>query len=226
MSNSENKGGVIKIILLVGVVLIGSLIIMPIFKKEPKLRIFSPADVNKELVDESMQGKKGAHSIADFNLINQAGEKVTKADFEGKIKIVDFFFTTCTNICPKMTFQMERVNEKLAKDSSFVILSHSVTPKEDTPEVLSAYAKEHNATLPKWHLLTGELLHINDLARKSYFAAKKDWDGDFGDFIHTENFVLIDKEWRIRGYYDGTNTQDVNRLMKEYEILKKEYLNK
>jgi protein SCO1/2 len=223
MSKEQNKGGITKIIVLVGVILIGAIIAMPIIKKDPKLRVYSPADVNPQLVDESLQGKKGAHSITEFNLINQAGEKVSKENFEGKIKIVDFFFTTCTNICPKMTFQMERVNEKFKGEKDLVILSHSVTPKEDTPEVLAKYGAEHGAELPKWQLLTGDLHHINNLARKSYFAAKKDWDGDFGEFIHTENFVLVDKDWRIRGYYDGTNTKDVDRLMKEYLILKKEY---
>ncbi|MCT4665008.1 MAG: SCO family protein [Flavobacteriales bacterium] len=223
MSKAQNKGGAVKIIVFIGVLLVAALVAMPMFQREAKLRVFSPADVNPLLVDESLQGKKGAHSIADFSLINQKGELVSKKNFEGKIKIVDFFFTTCTNICPKMTFQMERVNEKFADDNDLVILSHSVTPKEDTPEVLWEYGKEHGAKLPKWQLLTGELQHINDLARKSYFAAKKEWKGDFGDFIHTENFVLVDKEWRIRGYYDGTNRQDINRLMKEYLILKKEY---
>lgn len=226
MANNENKGGIMKILMFVGILLVASLILMPMFERETTLKIYSPADINKELVDESMQNQKGSHTVRDFSLTNQANNIVNKSTFDGKIKIVDFFFTTCGNICPKMTFQMERINEKLKADSNFVIISHSVTPDIDTPEILAKYAIEHNATLPKWHFLTGEKSKINDLARKSYFAAKKDWDGDLGDFIHTENFVLVDKDWQIRGYYDGTSTQDVNRLLKEYDILLKEHLKK
>ncbi|MGB1294173.1 MAG: SCO family protein [Flavobacteriales bacterium] len=226
MANNENKGGIMKILMFVGILLVASLILMPMFERETTLKIYSPADINKELVDESMQNQKGSHTVRDFSLTNQANNIVNKSTFDGKIKIVDFFFTTCGNICPKMTFQMERINEKLKADSNFVIISHSVTPDIDTPEILAKYAIEHNATLPKWHFLTGEKSKINDLARKSYFAAKKDWDGDLGDFIHTENFVLVDKDWQIRGYYDGTSTEDVNRLLKEYDILLKEHLKK
>lgn len=224
MANNENKGGLTKIVLFVGVIIIASLILMPMFKREKVLKIYSPSDINKELVDPSMHNQKGSHTVKSFSLTNQDNKTVNKDTFEGKIKIVDFFFTTCGNICPKMTFQMERINEKMKTDTNFVIISHSVTPTIDTPEILAKYAKEHNASLPKWHFLTGDKLQINDLARKSYFAAKKDWDGDLGDFIHTENFVLVDKDWQIRGYYDGTNTDDVNRLMKEYNILLKEHL--
>ncbi|MGB0869150.1 MAG: SCO family protein [Flavobacteriales bacterium] len=226
MANNENKGGIMKILMFVGILLVASLILMPMFERETTLKIYSPADINKELVDESMQNQKGSHTVREFSLTNQANNIVNKSTFDGKIKIVDFFFTTCGNICPKMTFQMERINEKLKADSNFVIISHSVTPDIDTPEILAKYAIEHNASLPKWHFLTGEKSKINDLARKSYFAAKKDWDGDLGDFIHTENFVLVDKDWQIRGYYDGTSTEDVNRLLKEYDILLKEHLKK
>lgn len=226
MASNENKGGIMKILMFVGILLVASLILMPMFERETTLKVYSPADINKELVDESMQNQKGSHTVRDFSLTNQANKTVNKSTFDGKIKIVDFFFTTCGNICPKMTFQMERINEKLKADSNFVIISHSVTPDIDTPEILAKYAIEHNASLPKWHFLTGDKSKINDLARKSYFAAKKDWDGDLGDFIHTENFVLVDKDWQIRGYYDGTSTEDVNRLMKEYDILLKEHLKK
>lgn len=224
MSNNENKGGLTKIVLFAGVIIIASLVLMPMFEREKVLKVYSPSDINKELVDPSMHDQKGSHTVKAFSLTNQANQTVSKDTYEGKIKIVDFFFTTCGNICPKMTFQMERLNEKMKTDTNFVIISHSVTPTIDTPEILAKYAEKHHASLPKWHFLTGDKLHINDLARKSYFAAKKDWDGDLGDFIHTENFVLVDKDWQIRGYYDGTNTDDVDRLMKEYKILLKEHL--
>mgnify|MGYP000044160547 CR=1 FL=1 len=223
MRNSENKGGVFKIVAIIGVILLASFLAKPLFEREAKLRVYAPADINPELVDSAMQTQSGDHRIKDFELYNQKNQLVNKSSFQNKIKIVDFFFTTCPNICPKMTFQMERINERFVEDTNFVILSHSVTPTKDTPEVLAQYAKDHGASLPKWQFLTGDKQIINTLARQSYFAAKEEWKGDYGEFIHTENFVLVDPNWRIRGYYDGTNTQDVDRLMKEYKILKEEF---
>lgn len=205
------------------IILVASIAAYPLFKKPTRLKIYSPADINPELVHKSMQKQRGEHIIAPFSLTNQEGQTITNKDVEGKIYVADFFFTTCGNICPKMTFQMERVNEFYKNDSEIMFLSHSVTPEIDSVSVLKKYGEEHGAIAPKWHLLTGDKKHINDLARKSYFSAKKDWEGDFGDFIHTENFCLIDKEGRIRGYYDGTNTEDVNTLIKEIKVLKAEY---
>ncbi len=212
-----------KILILGLIILVASIASYPLFKKPMRLRIYSPADINPELVDESMQKMKGEHIIADFNLTNQEGQQISKKDVEGKIYVADFFFTTCGNICPKMAFQMERINAFYKDDADIMFVSHSVTPEIDSVPVLKEYAIEHNAVAPKWHLLTGDKDEIYELARKSYFSAKIDWKGDLGDFIHTENFCLIDKEGRIRGYYDGTNTDDVNILIKEIKILKAEY---
>mgnify|MGYP000361110101 CR=1 FL=1 len=221
---AKKQSSLINKILMLGlIILVASIAAYPLFKKPMRLKIYSPADVNPELVDESMQKMRGEHIIADFNLTNQEGQQITRKDVEGKIYIADFFFTTCGNICPKMTYQMERINEFYKKDDDIMFVSHSVTPEIDSVPVLKKYAIEHNVVSPKWHLLTGDKDHIYELARKSYFSAKIDWKGDLGDFIHTENFCLIDKEGRIRGYYDGTSTEDVNTLIKEIKILQAEY---
>lgn len=219
----NQKSALRSAIILGAIVLIGSFIAYPLLKKEQRLRIFSPNDINPLLVDAEMLNKDGEHTIADFTLYNQDGKTIRLDHLRGKIYVADFFFTTCGNMCPKMTSQMERLNEEFANDDDFMLVSHSVTPEIDSIPVLKAYAIEHNAVAPKWHLLTGKKEDIYKLARQSYFSVKDQWKGDLGDFIHTENFVLVDKEGRIRGYYDGTDPADVDKLMTEVAILKKEY---
>ena len=219
-----NQKSVLRSAIILGViVLVGSFIAYPLLKKESRLRIFGPNDINPLLVDAEMLNKGGEHTIADFKLYNQDGKTIRLDHLKGKIYVADFFFTTCGNMCPKMTFQMERLNEEFSKDDDFILVSHTVTPEIDSIPVLKAYAIEHDAVAPKWHLLTGEKEDIYKLARQSYFAVKDQWKGDLGDFIHTENFVLVDKEGRIRGYYDGTDPEDVDKLIGEVAILKKEY---
>tara|TARA_B100001109_G_scaffold255708_1_gene260248 strand:- start:2665 stop:3324 length:660 start_codon:yes stop_codon:yes gene_type:complete len=193
-------------------------------KADRKLPIYSPIMLNPELVDKSMQDVKKNHRIADFSLINQDGEEFTSRDLEGKYYVTDFFFTTCPTICPDMSSQLMRVQEAYSDVSDFMIVSHSVTPKIDSPSVLKAYAELYDANPKQWVFLTGDKKVIYDLARKSYFAATTEGDGGVDDFIHTENFILVDKEKRIRGFYDGTNPESVDKLIEDIEILQQEYL--
>ncbi|MFT5970596.1 MAG: protein SCO1/2, partial [Flavobacteriales bacterium] len=154
----------------------------------------------------------------------QNGDTITEAITEGKIYVVDFFFTTCPNLCPRMTEQFYRVQEQFKNDAEILLLSHSVFPNHDTVEVLAKYARENRIDSEKWHLLTGEKKQIYELARKSYFAVTTSGDGGKEDFIHTENFVLVDKEKRLRGFYDGTSKEEVNQLMFDIRKLKAEYV--
>ena len=194
------------------------------FLKPPvTLKIYNPADINLELVDSSVQDVSRMHRIADFELINQDGKIVTQKDFEGVIYVADFFFTTCRSICPKMSTQMQRVFEEFKDNEQIMMLSHTVYPEVDSVPVLAEYAKKYNADSKKWMLVTGDKKHIYELARKSYFAVTTEGSGDEDDFIHTENFILIDKEKRIRGFYDGTSPKDVDRLIEEIKILQEEY---
>ncbi len=209
------------LLLLVGV--IGIVVGYSILKPEEKLPIFSPADLNPELVDVEQRGITRKHRIADFSLTNQLGNEVTAANFEGKIYVADFFFTTCPTICPKMTKQMQRAAEEFANDTEIMFLSHSVTPQIDSVPILANYAERYQVNPEQWLLVTGDKKHIYELARKSYFAVTTKGDGGEDDFIHTENFVLVDKDKRIRGYYDGTSPEDVNRMIDEIRILKEEY---
>ena len=188
-----------------------------------KLPIYQPAMVNFQLVDSTIQHQKKFHRIADFSLINQNGRTITQKDFKGKIYVADFFFTSCPTICITMTDNLLKVQEKIKKNPNVMLLSHSVTPKIDSVAKLKEYALENGIIDQKWHLVTGEKKKIYELARKSYLAVKDYGDGGPFDMIHTENFILIDPDRRIRGFYDGTDFREVERLLEELEILIQEF---
>jgi protein SCO1/2 len=195
-----------------------------ILKPKPRLPVYNPSELDRRLVDSSLQRKGRNHRTLPFSLVNQFGDTITEAILEGKIYVADFFFTVCPDICKDMAVQKRRLQEVFKDDSLFVLVSHSVTPEMDSVPVMKAYGERQGAIKGKWHLLTGDKVQIYKLARQSYFAIfDEGGNGDESDFIHTENFVLIDKEKRIRGYYDGTSAEDVDRLIKDYQILKAEY---
>jgi protein SCO1 len=206
-----------------------SLVALPVFyqllKVDQKLKIYNPADLNPRLVDESIKHVQKNHTIANFELINQNGETITNQDYQDKIYIADFFFTRCPTICIAMAFHMSELQEVYKNDDDILFLSHSVTPVMDSVPVLKAYAESKGVIDGKWNVTTGSKKHIYELARKSYFAVIDEGNGDENDFIHTEQFVLIDKERRIRGYYDGTEKEDMEKLKKDISVLKEEYRN-
>ncbi|MFY0713510.1 SCO family protein [Seonamhaeicola sp. NFXS20] len=187
------------------------------------LPIYQPAMVSTELVDSTIQYKKKYHKIADFSLINQNGKIITQKDYENKIYVADFFFTTCQTICPIMTKNMADIQKEIINDDDVMLLSHSVTPEIDTVAQLKRYAIKKGVIDSKWNLVTGDKKQIYKLARKSYLAVKDQGDGGPFDMVHTENFMLIDKKRQIRGFYDGTNKEDIKRLLKDITVLKEEY---
>ncbi len=188
-----------------------------------RLAVYQPSMVNAELVDSTLQGVRKYHTVADFSLINQNGETVTQEDYRGKIYIADFFYTTCPSICPIMTKNMADIQRRTKDDDDVMLLSHSVTPQIDSVAQLKKYALEKGVDDLKWNLVTGDKKQIYELARKSYLAVKEDGNGGPFDMIHTENFILVDKQRRIRGFYDGTKKEDVDKLMKDLAILEKSY---
>lgn len=194
-------------------------------KPLPVLPVYQPAMVNFELVDSSYQHLKKFHRIAPFQLQNQLGETVTEKTFQNKIYIADFFFTTCPTICPIMTDHMRELQDQLLDDPQVLFLSHSVTPEIDSVAQLQRYAQNKGVVPGKWHLVTGPKKQIYQLARQSYLVAKDDGDGGPFDMIHTENFVLVDPDKRIRGYYDGTDPLAMETLLEDLKILQKEYSN-
>lgn len=193
-------------------------------KNERRLPVINPADVNQALVDSSLHHKGVDHTILDFNLTNQLGEEVNQSIIENKVVISNFFFATCPVICPKMSSQVMRVHEHYLENDDVIILSHTVWPEVDSVEVLREYGERFNADPKRWQFLTGDKHHLYNLARKSYLVAPSINDTTFdqggeGDFIHTENVVLIDHKKRIRGFYDGTDSTAINQLIIDIQIL-------
>ncbi len=192
-----------------------------IMKPERQLPIYNPSELDERLVDSVVQKVGRNHKVLPFSLLNQFGDTLTENNLKGKIRVVDFFFTTCPGICKDMAKEMRRLQEVFKADDEMVFLSHSVMPNTDTLEVIAAYAELQGAIKGKWYILTGDKKQIYKLARQSYFAVLDEGGtGDEDDFIHTENFVLVDKQDRIRGFYDGTSTEDVNRLIEDVTLLK------
>ena len=196
-----------------------------VLKPEEKLPIYQPNMVSFQLVDSTVQHVKRFHKIKDFSLVNQNGEKITNENYRDKIYIADFFFTTCQGICPIMKENMIILQDKYKDDDQVYLLSHTVTPEIDTKEVLKKYSLEKGVIDSKWNLVTGDKKQIYNLARKSYLVAEDIEKSKLFEMIHTENFVLVDPERRIRGFYDGTDQESMNALIYDIKVLKKEISN-
>ncbi|MCL7752270.1 SCO family protein [Polaribacter sp. Z022] len=205
---------------------VGVTVFYHLLKVDNRLKIYNPSDVNPRLVDESMFHIQKNHTIADFSLVNQNGNIITNNNYKDKIYIADFFFTRCQTICIAMAYNMSELQEFYKNDDEIMFLSHSVTPVIDSVSVLKEYANRKGVIDGKWNVTTGSKKHIYDLARKSYFAVLDEGNGDENDFIHTEQFVLVDKERRIRGYYDGTDKNEMEKLKTDIVLLKEEYASK
>jgi len=211
------------VILIMAVFSVGMIIaIYNLLTPTKKLPVFNPSDVNPKLVDESVFHVRRNHKVADFKLINHNGDTITKDSYAYKIYVTDFFFTRCMTICPIMTNNIGKLQEVFKNDDDILFLSLSVTPVIDSVSVLKEYAILKGVDDAKWNITTGDKKHIYDLARKSYFAVLEEGDGGLQDFIHTENFILVDKKKQIRGFYDGTNNEDIERLILDIRILKNE----
>lgn len=183
------------------------------------LPIYSPAEVNPELVDSTVQHVATHHTISDFSFTNQYGETVTQKDYEGCIYVADFFFTTCPTICPVMSKNMAHLQNDIKIYPNVKIISHTVMPEEDRVPVLKAYADKHKAIKGKWNLVTGNKKDIYYIARKSYLAVKTASTAELYDMVHTENFVLVDDKSRVRGFYDGTDKKEVEKLLEDIKWL-------
>ena len=184
------------------------------------LPFFNGPDLAPEWIERGSDRYGEIHRIGHFLFVNQDGEPITGRDFEDRIYVASFFFTTCPGICPAMTSNLAKLQEAFKEDTGVLLLSHTVTPEKDTVPVLKNYAWSHGVISGKWHLVTGSREDIYDLARNAYFA---DEDEDAGDFLHTENLILVDKQKRIRGVYSGTQRTDIRRLIEDIEVLKREY---
>lgn len=209
-----------------GVLLVFSIITIYLFyvalKPSKSLPIFNPSDVNPELVDSTVQYVSKYHTIADFSFVNQNGKTITQKEYEGKIYVADFFFTTCGSICPKMTTNLADIQKAFVNNPKVMLLSHTVFPETDSIPVLKAYAQKNGVIDSKWNLVTGDKKEIYTMARKSYLAVKLGKPSELYDMVHTENFVLVDAKKRVRGFYDGTNKEDIKRLIEDIHFLSNE----
>ena len=209
--------------LFLSVVIVLSAIILFLFysalKPKKMLPIYNPSMVNPELVDSTVQYISKYHTIADFSFTNQNGKKITQKEYEGKIYVADFFFTTCGSICPKMTTNLVLVQKAIINNPKVMLLSHTVFPESDSVSVLKKYATKNGVIDAKWNLVTGDKKQIYTMARKSYLAVKLGKPNELYDMVHTENFVLIDSKRRVRGFYDGTKKEDVQRLIADINFL-------
>ena len=159
------------------------------------------------------------HYIPEFTFTNQEGKPIGRAQMEGKITIVDFFFTSCPSVCPVMSKEMARVNDMFREEPQVQLMSISIDPEYDTPQILKEYADEHQAIPGKWHFLSGPKLETFQLARCGFVLPALDGNGVPDDFVHSDKFILIDEQGRIRGYYSGTTREQVDLLMLETKIL-------
>jgi protein SCO1/2 len=209
-----------------GVFLLLSTIILYLFytalKPAKTLPIYNPADVNPELVDSTVQYISKYHTIADFSFVNQNGKTITQKDYRGKIYVADFFFTTCGSICPKMTANLFEVQKAIINNPKVMLLSHTVFPEVDNVSILKAYAIKNGVDDSKWNLVTGDKKEIYTMARKSYLAVKMGKPNELYDMVHTENFVLVDAKSRVRGFYDGTKEEDIQKLITDINFLSNE----
>jgi len=215
----KTRSWVLTLVIFIVILAGGMAIAYPLLKNEKKLKVYQPADINPKLVDKTKQDVESDHTVADFALVNQLGKTFTQKDFENKIYVADFFFATCPSICPIMSRNIAVLQEEFADRPEVMFLSHSVTPDIDSVAALFEYGELYEANPERWMLATGDKKHIYELARKSYFAVLDEGDGGKQDFIHTENFILVDTDRRLRGFYDGTSEADMQRLADEIEIL-------
>lgn len=180
---------------------------------------FTPIFIqNKEEVD-----KKIKHQIQDFKFLNQDSISVSEEKIEGKIHVANFIFTRCGVVCPMLTKNLKIVSDSLSSEKDLVFLSFSVTPWIDSPSILAAYKRRNNIKNQNWYFLTGNKSDIYSLARKSYFAEEDiGFAKDSSQFLHTEHFILIDKNKRIRGVYNGTLSLEMHQLIDDIRTLKLE----
>lgn len=185
------------------------------------LPYYTDATYTPHWIEEGSESLDTLHAIAPFKFINQNGDTVANADFQGRIYVTNFFFSICPNVCPKMTNNLDLVQQEFLDDDRVKILSHTVMPWVDSVGRLDKYGQMNNINSDQWHLVTGEKHEIYKMARESYFA-----DEGFGktvtsneDFLHTENIILVDQQSRIRGIYNGTLKLDIKRMIEDIHVL-------
>jgi protein SCO1 len=190
---------------------------------EKKLPIMGWRDVKQVSRDGKVGYDTIYHTIPDFAFVNQDGALVTNKTFHDKIYVADFFFTSCPTICPIMKTQMLRVYEKFKDNDDILLLSHSIDPVYDSVPVLKVFSDRLGVDSRKWHFVTGDKDEIYEIGEKSYMVTAQEDVDEPGGYLHSGAFILVDKDRRIRGFYDGTKELEVDRLIRDIPTLLKEY---
>lgn len=198
--------------------LVGLFCIVPVLfscNQKKSLPVLGKKQTVKRVVKEDTVVDTLYHTIPDFRLMDQDSQMITLSTFEGKVYVADFFFTSCPTMCPKMKKQMYRVYQEFEDNDELVFLSHTVDPARDSVPVLKAYANDLGVKTDKWHFVTGERKKIYNIAEKGYLTfAQKDPQAP-GGFSHTGMFILVDRQNRIRGYYNGTRKEEADKLIND-----------
>lgn len=199
-----------------------SILLFSCTKRGTSLPYFNNPDFTPVWLSKTDPCFNKLHKIPPFIFTDQNGNTITQKNIEGKIYVANFFFTRCNNICPKMTENMHKIANTFACDNSIIFISHSVTPTYDNVSVLKKYAADKHISNPNWHLVTGNRDNIYTIARNGYFADLVTSSAITTQFLHTENFILVDKHKHIRGVYNGTLDVEVANLVAHIKILKEE----
>jgi len=192
-------------------------------EEDKKLPILGRREIKNISYDGGIKADTIYHTIGDFRFVDQDSAFVTPATFNGKIYVADFFFTTCPTICPIMKTQMLRVYDAFRDNDQVLLLSHSIDPEYDTVAVLRDFARKLGVESSKWHFVTGKKEEIYEVGQKNYMVTARDDPNEPGGYLHSGAFLLIDKEKRIRGIYDGTKKEDVDELIRDIPVLLREY---
>jgi protein SCO1/2 len=190
---------------------------------ERKLPIYGERDTVTKTVDGKEVVDTIYNTIPPFSFVNQDGDTVSEKMVAGKIYVTDFFFTTCPTICPVMKRQMIKVFNDIKGKPDVMILSHSIDPEHDTPQVLKKYAQDLGIEGKQWQFLTGEKEKIYEIGQQNYLVTAKEDKSAEGGYIHSGAFILVDKERRVRGMYDGTTEEGTQKLIADIKILQEEY---
>ena len=191
--------------------------------KREKLPILGRMEIQNVEYNGGIQADTLYHTIPDFSFTNQDGQTVTQETFRDKIYIADFFFTSCPTICPIMKTQMLRVYEKYKDNPSVKILSHTIDPKHDSVAVLHEFADRLGVSSDTWHFVTGPQEDIYEIGQESYMVTAREDPEEPGGYLHSGAFLIIDKDRRVRGIYDGTKEDKVDELLKDVDRLLLEY---
>lgn len=203
--------------------LLGIMFLFSSCKEERKLPIYGVRDTKEVSKDQVLTVDTIYQTIPEFSFLNQDSVLISNAEFDQKIYIADFFFTSCTSICPVMHRHMKGLFKEFKSNPDVMFLSHTIDFKYDQPSVLKKYAQKLGVYDPKWQFVCGSKDSIYKIAEKSYLVAVQIDSNEHEGYIHQGFLVLIDKERRIRGAYDGTDPNQVENLRKDIPVLLEEY---